>query len=105
METLINMGFTDREFTGPLTKEQLEQQQMVRSGSHLIRFLIFCFQISSNNNNSSVSCDDLSMNNPNSFTKDAFLDLETKVNGDKWSIPYKRSLDKNIGCELNLIFI
>ncbi|CAF5191777.1 unnamed protein product, partial [Rotaria magnacalcarata] len=30
------------------------------------------------------------MNNPNSFTKNAFLDLETKVYGDNWSIPYKR---------------
>jgi ubiquitin carboxyl-terminal hydrolase 9/24 len=30
------------------------------------------------------------MNNPNSFTTSAFLDLETKVYGDNWSIPYKR---------------
>ena len=31
------------------------------------------------------------MNNSSSFTTSAFLDLETKVYGDNWSIPYKRS--------------
>ncbi len=48
----------------------------------------------SSNNNSIVISDDLSMNNPNSFTTNAFLDLETKVYGDNWSIPYKRKFDK-----------
>jgi len=35
------------------------------------------------------------MNNSNSFTTNAFLDLETKVYGDNWSIPYKRKLNEN----------
>jgi hypothetical protein len=35
------------------------------------------------------------MNNSNSFTTNAFLDLETKVYGDNWSIPYKRILNEN----------
>ncbi|CAF2054268.1 unnamed protein product [Rotaria magnacalcarata] len=118
VETLISMGFTDRDlnrkalekagndigdavtfltgstffnddvsipnesrttstFIGPLTKEQMEQQQQQQ-------------QIVSSDKISDMSTDDLSMNNPNSFTKNAFLDLETKVYGDNWSIPYKR---------------
>ncbi|UJR13683.1 hypothetical protein I4U23_000695 [Adineta vaga] len=67
---------TSTTFIGPLTKEQVEQQQQQ--------------QTVSSNNNSSISSDDLSMTNPNSFTTNAFLDLETKVYGDNWSIPYKR---------------
>ncbi|CAF4112559.1 unnamed protein product [Rotaria sp. Silwood2] len=67
---------------GPLTKEQLEQQQQQTVPSN-------------NNNNSngshhSVTSDEYSINNFNSFTTDAFFDLETKVYGDNWSIPYKR---------------
>lgn len=54
----------------------------------------YLFKVSSNNN-SSVSSDDLSMNNSNSFTTSAFLDLETKVYGDNWSIPYKRKFNSN----------
>ncbi|CAF0953347.1 unnamed protein product [Adineta ricciae] len=65
-------------FIGPLTKEQVDQQQQQQQ--HMV----------SSNNNSSISSDDLSMTNPNSFTTNAFLDLETKVYGDNWSIPYKR---------------
>ncbi|CAF1099925.1 unnamed protein product [Rotaria sp. Silwood1] len=120
METLISMGFTDRElnrkalnkagndigeavtyltgstfftddsiipnesrststFIGPLTKEEMEHQQQHQQQ-----------QIVALDNNSNVSSDDLSMNNSNSFTTSAFLDLETKVYGDNWSIPYKR---------------
>jgi len=44
----------------------------------------------SSNNNSAIVVDDLASTNPNSFTTNAFLDLETKVYGDNWSIPYKR---------------
>ncbi|CAF1420031.1 unnamed protein product, partial [Adineta steineri] len=66
-------------FIGPLTKEQVDQQQQQPQQ-----------QMVSSDNNSSVLSDDLSMNNSNSFTTSAFLDLETKVYGDNWSIPYKR---------------
>ena len=55
----------------------------------------FCLKVSSNNNNSCVPIDDLSINNSNTFTTNAFLDLETKVYGDNWSIPYKRLLNKS----------
>ncbi|CAF0886485.1 unnamed protein product [Rotaria sordida] len=74
-------------FIGPLTEEQLErqQQQTVPSNNN---------NNNNNNNNSngshSVSSDEYSINNFNSFTTNAFLDLETKVYGDNWSIPYKR---------------
>ncbi|CAF4573224.1 unnamed protein product [Rotaria sp. Silwood1] len=69
-------------FIGPLTKEQLEQQQQQTVPSN------------NNNNNSngsqSVTSDEYSINNFNSFTTNAFLDLEIKVYGENWSIPYKR---------------
>ncbi|CAF0760097.1 unnamed protein product [Rotaria sordida] len=77
-------------FIGPLTEEQLErqQQQTVPSNNN---------NNNNNNNNSngshSVSSDEYSINNFNSFTTNAFLDLETKVYGDNWSIPYKRMYD------------
>ncbi|CAF3340980.1 unnamed protein product [Rotaria sp. Silwood1] len=70
-------------FIGPLTKEQLEQQQQQTVPSN------------NNNNNSngsqSVTSDEYSINNFNSFTTNAFLDLEIKVYGENWSIPYKRT--------------
>lgn len=58
-------------------------------------FFVFNVKLSSNNNNNNtnnttVPAEDLSTINSNSFTKNAFLDLETKVYGDNWSIPYKR---------------
>jgi len=59
---------------GPLTREQLEQQQQQQI-------------ILSSNPLASTTTDE---QDSNSFTTSAFLDLETKVYGDNWSIPYKR---------------
>ena len=57
-------------------------------------FLIFLFlKVPSNEIQMvyhSIHSDELTMNDFNSFTTNAFLDLETKVYGDNWSIPYKR---------------
>ncbi|CAF3766292.1 unnamed protein product [Rotaria magnacalcarata] len=65
-------------FIGPVTKEQLEHQQTVPSNNNNL------------NDSNSAASDEYSTNNFNSFTTNAFLDLETKVYGDNWSIPYKR---------------
>lgn len=89
-------------FIGPLTKEQVEQQQQQQQ--HMVRFTLrrerecvshfdahrIALQVSSNNN-ANILADDLAMTNSNAFTTNAFLDLETKVYGDNWSIPYKRT--------------
>jgi hypothetical protein len=58
-------------------------------------FVSYLKVTSNNNSNGShaTTSDELTMNNFNSFTTNAFLDLETKVYGDNWSIPYKRKYD------------
>jgi len=50
----------------------------------------FLLKITSDNNSSSVSSNDLSMNDSKSFRTNAFFELETKFYADKWSIPVKR---------------
>lgn len=100
-------------FIGPLTKEQIEQQKMVLLilidfFSSLDRnFIINRFiekilhtsflslsKISNQQYNTllTASVDEFNVQNSNSFTTNSFLDLETKVYGDNWSIPYKRKL-------------
>ena len=77
---------------GPLTREQLElqqqQQQIVRHDDEPTTPSTFLsLQMLANTLPATTSDDPDS----NSFTTSAFLDLETKVYGDNWSIPYKRS--------------
>ncbi|CAF1372553.1 unnamed protein product [Rotaria sordida] len=72
-------------FIGSLTEKQMKRQQNVTSDKA-----------------SSASSDGLSIENSNSFTTSAFLDLEKKVYGNTWSIPYKR--EENLGrCLLSAI--
>ncbi|CAF3468624.1 unnamed protein product, partial [Rotaria sp. Silwood2] len=65
-------------FIGSLTKKQMKQQQNITLDKA-----------------SSASSDGLSIENSNSFTTSDFLDLEKKVYGDKWPIPYKRKFNTN----------
>ncbi|CAF4331036.1 unnamed protein product, partial [Rotaria sordida] len=58
---------------GSLTEKQMKRQQNITSDK-----------------TSSASSDGLSIENSNSFTTSAFLDLEKKVYGNTWSILYKR---------------
>ncbi|CAF0908766.1 unnamed protein product [Adineta steineri] len=77
----IPVETTTSTFIGPLSKEQLEQQQQQQQA------------VPSNENTNgshSVISTELTINSFDSFTTNAFLDLETKVYGDSWSIPYKR---------------
>jgi len=54
-------------------------------------FHFLYLKVPSNDQTIDLNSDDLTTNDFNSFTTNAFLDLETKVYGDNWSIPYKRS--------------
>ncbi|UJR33560.1 hypothetical protein I4U23_020999 [Adineta vaga] len=77
---------TTSTFIGPRTKEQVEQEQQQTVPSN---------QTTTTNDSNSNTSDDVTINNFDSFTTNAFLDLETKVYGDNWSIPYKR--DESLG--------
>ncbi|CAF0751200.1 unnamed protein product [Adineta ricciae] len=70
---------TPSTFIGPRTKEQVEQEQQQTVAADQ----------TSTDTNSTLS-DDVTVDHFQSFTTNAFLNLETKVYGDKWSIPYKR---------------
>ena len=62
-----------------------------------IFFIFFLFKVPSNDQSNGLNnpnSDELTTNDFHSFTTNAFLDLETKVYGDNWSIPYKRLLQK-----------
>jgi hypothetical protein len=55
-----------------------------------------CLKVPSNNNSNDShagTSEELTIDHFNAFTTNAFLDLETKVYGDNWSIPYKRKYD------------
>ncbi len=65
-------------------------------------FHFLYLKVPSNDQTIDLNSDDLTTNDFNSFTTNAFLDLETKVYGDNWSIPYKRSSKRNISIIFNL---
>ncbi|CAF2084119.1 unnamed protein product [Rotaria magnacalcarata] len=65
-------------FTGSLTADQIEQQQNIT--------------LDKTSNNSS---NELSMETSNTFTTNAFLNLENRVYRDRWFIPLKR--EENLG--------
>ncbi|CAM4754403.1 unnamed protein product [Rotaria magnacalcarata] len=65
-------------FTGSLTADQIQQQQNIT--------LDKTFNNSSN---------ELSMETSNTFTTNAFLNLENRVYRDRWFIPLKRKFNTN----------
>jgi hypothetical protein len=76
-----------------LIKYSNQKQRLQFERKRVEKFHYFCLKVPSDDNSTgshSVTSDELTINNFTSFTTNAFLDLETKVYGDSWSIPYKR---------------
>ncbi len=91
-----------------LLKYSNQKQRLQFERKRVEKFHYFSLKVPSDDNSNgshSVTSDELTINHFTSFTTNAFLDLETKVYGDSWSIPYKRKCAFILSLEKKKCFI